>query len=90
MQVRPGTGDAADVERLEGQLAALARIRERSGKPVAALTSSSTPLEDGPALATLDERLRAIGVAAYPTYECAASAMRKALAYHRFHEGTAL
>jgi acyl-CoA synthetase (NDP forming) len=87
MQVRPGTGDAADLERLEGRLAALARIRERSGKPVSALTSSSTPLEDGAALAKLDERLREIGVAAYPTYERAATAIRKVLAYHRFQDG---
>jgi acyl-CoA synthetase (NDP forming) len=87
VQVRPGTGDAADVERLEQQLAALARLRERSGKPVAALTTSSTPLEDGPAVAALDARLRDIGVAAYPTYERAAQAMRKVLAYYRFQEG---
>jgi acyl-CoA synthetase (NDP forming) len=86
MQVRPTTGDPADVERLEGQLTALSRIRERSGLPVAALISSSTPLEDGPAVASLDARLRDIGVAAYPTYERAANAMRKVLGYYRFRE----
>ena len=86
MQVRPGAGDAADKERIEGQLAALARIRERSGKPIAALTTSPAPLEDGPAIADLDARLRDIGVAAYPTYERAAVAMRKVLSYYRFRE----
>ncbi|MGE0134581.1 MAG: CoA-binding protein [Dehalococcoidia bacterium] len=86
MQVRPGSGDAADQERLDGQLAALARLRERSGKPVAALVSSSTPLEDGAAVADLDARLREIGVAAYPTYERAAVAMRKVLDYYQFRD----
>jgi hypothetical protein len=84
MQVRPGSGDPADKERLEGQLAALARIRERSGKPIAALTTSPTSLQDGPAIAELDARLREIGVAAYPTYERAATAMRKVMTYYRF------
>jgi len=86
MQVRPGSGDAADQERIEGQLAALARIGARSGKPIAALVASPTPLEDGPKVAELEARLREIGVAAYPTYERAATAMQKVLTYHRFQE----
>lgn len=86
MQVRPPGDDPADKERIEGQLAALARIRERSGKPVAALIASPAPLEDGAKLADLDTQLREIGVAAYPTYERAATAMRKVLTYYRFRE----
>jgi acyl-CoA synthetase (NDP forming) len=89
VQVRPARGDAGDAERIEQQLAALARLRERSGKPVAALTTSPTPLEDGPAMAELDGQLREIGVAAYPTYERAAMAMRKVLEYYRWQEGLA-
>jgi hypothetical protein len=37
-------------------------------------------------VADLDARLREIGVAAYPTYERAATAMRKVLTYYRFRE----
>ena len=85
MQIRPDLGtDPGDAQRLDAQLAALARGKERTGKPIAAIMFSSNPLVEGPALLALDARLRDIGIAAFPTYERAASAIRKVMDYHRF------
>ncbi|MDO8794309.1 MAG: CoA-binding protein [Vicinamibacterales bacterium] len=86
MQIRPAQeGSDDDARRLEAQLAALARCRGRTGKAIAAILYSPTPLDDGAAMAALDARLREIGIPAFPTYERAASAIRKVIGYYRFH-----
>jgi acyl-CoA synthetase (NDP forming) len=82
---QPGPDAADDARRLEAQVGALARCRERTGKPIAAILYSPTPFADGPAMAALDARLGAIGVPAFAGYERAASALAKVRAYYRFH-----
>jgi acyl-CoA synthetase (NDP forming) len=85
MQIRaaqPGPDAAEDERRLDAQIGSLARCRERTGKPIAAILYSPTPLEDGPAMAALDARLRAAGIPAFPGYERAASAIAKVRAYY--------
>ena len=86
MQLRPASGDPDDNRRLEVQIEALARAKESSRKPVAAIVYSSAPLEEGPAIAAVDARLREIGIPSFPTYERAATAIAKVSAYYRFRE----
>ena len=86
MQLRPGSGDPDDERRLNTQIEALARAKERSQKPVAAIVYSSTPLDEGPAIADIDKRLREIGIPMFSTYERAATVLAKVSAYYRFCE----
>lgn len=84
MQVRPGYGQPDDAKRVEAQLAALGRFRERSAKPLAAIVYSSRPMEEADELREMDRRLMEDGIPTYPSYERAASALRKVRDYHRF------
>ncbi|MDP6605067.1 MAG: CoA-binding protein [Dehalococcoidia bacterium] len=86
VQLRPGSDDPDDQRRLDAQLDALVQAREHAQKPVAAIVYSSAPLDEGPAITAIDERLRAIGIPAFPTYERAAAALAKVSAYYRFRE----
>jgi acyl-CoA synthetase (NDP forming) len=86
VQLRPASGDPDDVQRLNAQFDAIEQAKERSQKPVAAIVYSSAPVDEGPAIAAIDERLRAIGVPSFPTYERAATAIARVSAYYRFLE----
>lgn len=84
MQVRPAMGEAIDAGRLEAQLGALKNWRSE-GQPAVAITYSSDPLGEADALRDLDIQLREIRVPSFPTYERAATAIRKVLDYQQFH-----
>ena len=83
MQFRVAQGGGG----FEAQVASLARCKEQTDKPIAAILHSPTPFEDGPAMAALDARLREIGVPSFAGYERAASAIAKVRAYYRFRAG---
>ena len=86
VQLRPAAGDPGDGRRLDRQIEAIARAKEHSDKPVAAIVYSSTPLEQGPVIAEMEARLSEMGVPAFPTYERAAAALARVSAYYRFRE----
>ena len=83
MQVR-APFDADDWDRVDGQIQALGRFRETAGTPVAAIVYSSRTLEEAEALLKIDERLLAQNVPSFPSYERAATAIRKVIDYYRF------
>ncbi len=86
VQMRPAATDPDDQRRFDALLDAITGARKRSGKPVAAVVYSSTPLDEGPALKAVHDRLREIEVPAFHTYEQAAQAIAKVGAYYRFRE----
>ena len=85
MQLNPRELRGADGG--SAHVAALARARETTGKPVAAVLFSPDPYGDGAALKELDLRLQAAGIPSYPSYERAAFAIRKVGEYYRRREG---
>lgn len=83
MQLRPRPADDPDREQLDAPVEALAQSAARSAKPHVVLMHSPTPLAHAAAMRELDERLRGLGIAAFPGYERAARALAKVGAYHR-------
>ena len=84
MQLRPRPADDPDREQLDAPIEALAQSAARSSKPHVVLMHSPTPLAHAEAMRELDERLRGLGIAAFPGYERAARALAKVGAYHRW------
>ena len=77
-------GGQRQQSQLESQIDALVRFKQRTAKPVVAIPNSPTPYRNAEVLMEIVEKLRAGGIASYPTYERAAHALKNAAAYHHF------
>jgi acyl-CoA synthetase (NDP forming) len=74
-------------EDVDGHIALMARIRERSTKPVVAIVSYSTPTDMEQAR-NVTRKFQEKGIPAFPTTKRAAFALRQAFAYYRARNGT--
>lgn len=85
MQLRPRPKEDPERERLEEQIEALARSKERSSKPHIALLHSPSPLAHAEAIRETEDRLGELGIPGFHSYERAAEALAKVRGYHRNH-----
>jgi acyl-CoA synthetase (NDP forming) len=69
---------------METQTEAFVRLKERTAKPLVAIPASPVPYRQADMLRELDEKFRAKGIPAFPTYERAARALKNVCEYHRF------
>ena len=75
-----------DPKQADDQIATMVSAREKTGKPVVAMLFSSDPYGDGQILKDLDLKLQEAAIPSFPTYERAATALKKIVDYHRFHD----
>ncbi len=74
-------------EILEGQINALAEVRQTQEKPVVAVLLPAVLPEHYQATQFIDDKLREAGIPSFPSYDRAATALKKIAGYYQFHRG---